>query len=161
MAFPNTPKRRRLTALVVCAAVVLAVAGVITAILLLRGQDQESPATAASPAAIASSSTPTQAVVLSTSPATLHVDQAAVDACQLAKQAQGTDDLYDPAKMRAVGQRAVQSANASVRIQGTRLTEQADLAAKSGGKELSATLTMGTTATDLYTFCIKSGLVVP
>lgn len=161
MSFSDTPKPRRRTTLIVGIAVLATAAAATAAVLLISGRQQESPAAAASPATSAPSASPTQAVVLSTSPAAIHADPAALDACELVKKAQGTDDLYSPAKMRAAGQRAAQSANASVRIQGTRLTERADLAAKSGGKELSATLDMGTAATDLYTFCINDGLVVP
>lgn len=160
MSSPDTPKRRRWTTLIVGVTVLLAVAAAATAVLLISGQEQNSPAVAAGPAMSASSATPTQLVALSTSPAAIHADPAALDACELVKKAQG-DDLYDPAKMRAAGQRAAQSANASVRIQGTRLTERADLAAKNGGKELSITLNMVTAAMDLATYCIKNGLVVP
>lgn len=149
---------------------VLVIAG-IAALLIAGGAafayaaTRSDPAPAARPSAAAGSARPSSRaaspspVALSTSPAAAVNDEAASDACSQANKAQG-DDSYDPKKMRVVGVRAAESAVPSVRIQGQRIVELADYAAKHPD-ELASTLKMSTAVTELATYCLNNRLFNP
>jgi hypothetical protein len=148
------PRRRRRRIATVTAAVLLM--GGAAAALALADRPaapaaQQTPGAAASATVIASS----PPVVLSTSPASKSVDEAAIEACGLAQKTTG-DAAYDPKRVRAVGQRAVESAVPSVRIQGTRLVELAGQVAKSD--DVNSKLEMATAVMGLATYCLNNGL---
>lgn len=145
---PRNPRWRLLAAAGVGLALVLLAAA------LLIDRDRRP---AAAPAATAASTSPAapSPVVLSTSPAMQVTDAAAVDACGRASKANG-EAAYDPAKMRPIGQRAAESAVPAVHIQGVRLAELAERAARSG--KAADALEMSTVVKDLAVYCLNNGL---
>lgn len=156
MSFPNTPKRSPRTWHIAGGLAALVIVTAATTALVMR----DAPTGAATPAP-AAASTSAGATTGAPQAATTHevvlADPAALDACELVAKAQGTDDLYDVAQMKAAGQRAAQSANTAVHEQGARLVGQAETAAAAKGKsgELQANLAMSTAATQFGTWCVE------
>jgi hypothetical protein len=156
----HRPARRRagliagIAGLLVAATAVVAYAATRTDSAPVARQSPTSEATA--PPSPTASPSP---VALSTSPAAKVNDEAASDACSQAYKAQGQDS-YDPKKMRVVGMRAAESAVPSVRIQGERIVELADYAAKHAD-ELASTLNLSTAVTALATYCLNNRLFNP
>jgi hypothetical protein len=162
-----SPRRRRALLIVGVVTAALLIGGVVAAVALTRestatpaAQQQAQGAPAPTTAAAGTASSPP--VALSTSPATKSVDEAAVEACGLADKATGAqqagDGAYDPKQARAIGIRAGESAVPSVRIQGTRIVELADRAAKTG--DAYHRIEMGTAVISLSTYCLNNGLTV-
>jgi hypothetical protein len=156
------PRRRGLAVAGVVAVLLIAVVAVVAVVAYAVTRADSAPPARQGQAAVAATSSPPAAsaspVVLSTSPAAKIADQAATDACSQAYKAyKGAS--YDPAKMRAVGQRAAESAVPPLRIQGEKLVEIANHAAKSS--DLTSTLALSTAVTELATYCLNNRLFNP
>jgi hypothetical protein len=163
MTFPDTPtgataRSRRGWYIAGGAALAIVIAAGAAALVMLNSARADSSATAAT--------SPTSAVasIAPTEPEPSHVrvvaDPAALDACEMVNKAQG-DDLYDPTKMRAVGQRAAQSFNTAVKQKGGLLIERVDaaIAAKGDDATFQAKLAMQTAAQDLEIYCVQQKFV--
>lgn len=171
MTFPVTPpKRRRHRALIVVsvAVAVLAIGTAAVTYVATRPTSADSigSAGATSAAAASPSSSPTP-IGSPSAPATSASSTAAADdpsgraACEQIVKANGTDDLYEPAKMKPIGMQAAKSTNGALKMDGNLLADHADLAkaAKGGENEFSTSLGLGTAALNLITDCYKAGYV--
>lgn len=84
-------------------------------------------------------------------------------ACDKLQAIGTTDGLYDPDAVEPIGNLAVLSTDTGIRINGQLLVDRAKLAraAKGQDDELSATVQMGGTATELGTYCLEHGYTKP
>lgn len=162
---PRTRRKGLIAGLVVGAVMVLAGGGV-AAFAATRPTSSSAPGRASIPAPTsASPATDTQPSSSAASASPTAAASAAADdpagraACEQIIKANGTDDLYAPAKMKPIGTQAAKSTNGALRMDGNLLVDHADLAkaAKGGENEFSTSLGLGTAAMNLIADCYKAG----